>query len=63
MEHFRQVGNAGGTGDHLALMSRGERTKVTRILQNVGYIVLANLVDFQVNLLQPPIWISIHQNL
>jgi hypothetical protein len=32
---------------HLALMSCGERTKVTQISQNMGYIVLANLVDFQ----------------
>jgi uncharacterized 2Fe-2S/4Fe-4S cluster protein (DUF4445 family) len=46
LDHFRQVGNAAGTGARLALISVSQRQKAQRIALRDGYIELAVISDF-----------------
>lgn len=47
LEHFRQVGNAAGTGARLALISREQRARAADVAQRVRYIELASVPNFQ----------------
>jgi uncharacterized 2Fe-2S/4Fe-4S cluster protein (DUF4445 family) len=44
---FRQVGNAAGTGARLALISRQKRAEAQGIAQQVRYVELARVHNFQ----------------
>jgi len=46
LHHFRQVGNAAGTGARLALISVSQRTQAQAIASQVRYIELASWPDF-----------------
>jgi uncharacterized 2Fe-2S/4Fe-4S cluster protein (DUF4445 family) len=46
LDHFRQVGNAAGTGARLALISRSQRSLAQQIAERDGYIELACIPDF-----------------
>jgi uncharacterized 2Fe-2S/4Fe-4S cluster protein (DUF4445 family) len=46
LDHFRQVGNAAGTGARLALISRSQRSLAQQIAVRDGYIELACIPDF-----------------
>jgi uncharacterized 2Fe-2S/4Fe-4S cluster protein (DUF4445 family) len=46
LEHFKQVGNAAGTGARLALISQRQRIKAQDIAQRDGYIELAAVPNF-----------------
>ncbi len=47
LKRFKQIGNAAGTGARLALVSRMKRLEAQRLVQQVGYIELAILPNFQ----------------
>jgi uncharacterized 2Fe-2S/4Fe-4S cluster protein (DUF4445 family) len=46
LDHFRQVGNAAGTGARLALISRSQRLRAQEIALRDGYIELAGIPEF-----------------
>jgi uncharacterized 2Fe-2S/4Fe-4S cluster protein (DUF4445 family) len=46
LDHFKQVGNAAGTGARLALISRSQRQKAQQIAVRDSYIELACIPDF-----------------
>jgi len=46
LDHFRQVGNAAGTGARLALISRSKRAEAQTIARRAGYIELATAPRF-----------------
>jgi uncharacterized 2Fe-2S/4Fe-4S cluster protein (DUF4445 family) len=46
LDHFRQVGNAAGTGARLALISRNQRLLAQQIALRDGYIELAAIPEF-----------------
>jgi uncharacterized 2Fe-2S/4Fe-4S cluster protein (DUF4445 family) len=46
LDHFKQVGNAAGTGARLALISRTQRLQAQQIALRDGYIELATIPEF-----------------
>jgi uncharacterized 2Fe-2S/4Fe-4S cluster protein (DUF4445 family) len=52
LNHFRQVGNAAGTGARLALISLESRAKAQAIASRVRYIELASSPNFQPTFMQ-----------
>jgi len=52
LNHFRQVGNAAGTGAKLALISLKSRAKAQAVASRVSYIELASSSSFQPTFIQ-----------
>ncbi len=46
LDRFEQVGNAAGTGARLALISKKERAKASQLAEQIGYIELAKVTNF-----------------
>jgi uncharacterized 2Fe-2S/4Fe-4S cluster protein (DUF4445 family) len=46
LDRFEQVGNAAGTGARMALISKVEREKASRLAEKIGYIELAKVKNF-----------------
>ncbi len=46
LDRFEQVGNAAGTGARLALISGKERAKASQLAEQIGYIELAKVPNF-----------------
>jgi len=48
LDRYKQVGNAAGTGARMALISTEEREKANQLAQEIGYIELAKVPNFNI---------------